>query len=138
MFLDVKHMVSARRYETLTVHHVLQNLRTSDCEWLMPHKPQSRVSETDALKRRELLEEFIYWYFDAFLIPLLKVVVRADSPSAMVADAEPQTTFYITESSAFRNRVLYFRHDDWSTLCAPLVEKLSTDTFQRIEQVRAH
>ena len=47
-----------------------------------------------------------------------------------------QTTFYVTESSAFRNRVLYFRHDDWSTLCAPLVEKLSTDTFQKIEQVR--
>ncbi len=54
----------------------------------------------------------------------------------MLANAQRQTTFYITESSAFRNRVLYFRHDDWSTLCAPLVEKLSSDTFQRIEQVR--
>lgn len=31
--------------------------------------------------------------------------------------------------------MLYFRHDDWETLCAPLVEKLSMDTFQRIEQV---
>ena len=41
----------------------------------------------------------------------------------------------MTESSAFRNRVLYFRHDDWDILCKPLVEKLSTDTFKRIEQV---
>jgi telomerase reverse transcriptase len=34
---------------------------------------QSRVSVTDALKRRELLEEFLFWYFTSFLLPLLKV-----------------------------------------------------------------
>ncbi|KAL7279239.1 hypothetical protein ACG7TL_007079 [Trametes sanguinea] len=117
---NVKHLIIARRYETLTLHHALQDFQTSDCEWLMPAsegaRQQTRVSVSDALKRRELLEEFLFWYFDSFLIPLLK------------------TTFYVTESSAFRNRVLYFRHDDWETLCAPLVEKLSMDTFQRIEQ----
>ena len=47
-----------------------------------------------------------------------------------------KANFYITESGAFRNRVLYFRHDDWQTLCKPLVEKLSADTFQRLSQVR--
>ncbi|OJT07372.1 Telomerase reverse transcriptase [Trametes pubescens] len=124
MWGNVKHMITARRYETLSLHQVLQDFQTSDCEWLMPAgggaRAQTRVSVSDALKRRELLEEFLFWYFDSFLIPLLK------------------TTFYVTESSAFRNRVIYFRHDDWSTLCAPLVEKLSTDTFQRIEQCEAH
>ncbi|PIL35516.1 hypothetical protein GSI_02244 [Ganoderma sinense ZZ0214-1] len=122
-YLDVKHMITARRYETSTVHNVLQGFRTTDCDWLMPHTPgarkQSRVSVTDSLKRRELAEEFLFWYFDGFLIPLLK------------------TTFYVTESSAFRNRVLYFRHDDWYTLCTPLVQKLSTDTFRRIDQLEA-
>ncbi|CDO70652.1 hypothetical protein BN946_scf184756.g19 [Trametes cinnabarina] len=117
---NVKHMITGRRYESFSLHRVLQDIQTSDCEWLMPPgqsaQKQTRVSVTDALKRRELLEEFLYWYFDSFIIPLLK------------------TTFYITESSAFRNRVLYFRHDDWNILCAPLVEKLSMDTFQRIEQ----
>ena len=43
----------------------------------MPHTPgalkQTRVSVTDSLKRRELSEEFLFWYFDGFLIPLLKV-----------------------------------------------------------------
>lgn len=57
------------------------------------------------------------------------------SNTSAVIDGK-KTTFYVTESSAFRNKVIYFRHDDWSALCAPLVEKLSTDTFQRIEQVR--
>ena len=47
-----------------------------------------------------------------------------------------QTTFYITESSAFRNRVLYFRQDDWQTLCAPLVDRLTASTFQRLSDVR--
>jgi len=48
----------------------------------------------------------------------------------------PQSTFYITESSAFRNRILYFRHDDWQTLCAPLMSRLLRDTFEEVPQVR--
>ena len=36
---------------------------------------QSRVSVTDALKRRELLEDFVFWYFDSFVSSLLKVSV---------------------------------------------------------------
>lgn len=73
-------MITARRYETLSLHHVLQDFQTSDCEWLMPFgegaRAQTRVSVSDSLKRRELLEEFFFWYFDSFLIPLLKVCLR--------------------------------------------------------------
>jgi telomerase reverse transcriptase len=47
----------------------------------------------------------------------------------------PQTTFYVTETSAFRNQVLYFRHDDWETLCAPLVDRLTSGTFEKMSQV---
>jgi len=61
----------------MTLHHILQGFSTSDCDWLMPPgqatQRQSRVSVTDALKRRELLEEFIFWYFTSFLLQLLKV-----------------------------------------------------------------
>jgi telomerase reverse transcriptase len=75
--VDVKKFISCRRYETLTLHHLLQGFSTSDCDWLMAPgqaaQPQFRVTITDALKRRELLEEFIYWYFSSFLLPLLKV-----------------------------------------------------------------
>ncbi len=34
---------------------------------------QTRISVSDAAKRRELLEDFLYWYFDSFVLPLLKV-----------------------------------------------------------------
>lgn len=46
-----------------------------------------------------------------------------------------QTTFYITESSAFKNRILYFRQDDWDVLCAPLIERLTSVTFCKLEEV---
>ena len=66
-----------RRYETFTLHSILQNFRTSDCVWLMPNTPgslkQGRVSVSDSLKRLELLQEFLFWYFDSFLIPLIRV-----------------------------------------------------------------
>lgn len=75
--VGVKEFIRCRRYETLTLHYILQGFSTSDCDWLMPPgqagQRQTRVPVTDALKRRELLEEFIFWYFDSFLLPLLKV-----------------------------------------------------------------
>ncbi|CAL1716650.1 unnamed protein product [Somion occarium] len=118
----VKTLISARRYETLTLHNILQGFSTSECDWLIPggrSAQQSRVSLSDSQKRLELLSEFLFWYFDSFLIPLIR------------------TTFYVTESSAFRNKVLYFRQDDWTTLCAPLIERLSSNTFEKLDPLDA-
>lgn len=73
--IDVKTLITARRFETLTVHQLVQGFSTSECDWLAgAHSTdQKRVSVSDALKRRELLEEFLFWYFDGFLIPLIRV-----------------------------------------------------------------
>ncbi|SRR6266702_2063862 len=46
-----------------------------------------------------------------------------------------QTTFYVTESSAFKNKILYFRQDDWDVLCRPLIERLTGVTFSKLEEV---
>lgn len=76
---DVKLFICSRRYETLTLHRNLQGFSTSACDWLFPPgggaRKQIRVSVSDALKRGELLEEFIFWYFDSFVLPLLKVLL---------------------------------------------------------------
>jgi hypothetical protein len=93
---DVKRFVTARRFEAPSLHGVLQGLRVSDCVWLAPgpaddnkkgrqaakgarpHAPPS-----DMRKRRELLEELVFWYFDSFVLPLLKVCARgAPVPAA--------------------------------------------------------
>ena len=73
---DVKSFITARRYETTTIHNILQGFSTTECDWLAPDRVQPRVALTDALKRRELLEDFLFWYFDSFLIPLLRVSSR--------------------------------------------------------------
>ncbi|THH05865.1 hypothetical protein EW145_g4492 [Phellinidium pouzarii] len=124
VMLHVKQLISSRRYESITLHNIIQGVSTSECDWLLPpekSKPVRHLNQSMAemLKRRELLEEFLYWYFDQFLVPLLR------------------TTFYITDSSAFRNRVLYFRQDDWEVLCHPLLDRLAATTFQRIRQHEA-
>ena len=33
------------------------------------------------------------------------------------------------------NRLLYFRQDDWEVLCRPLLDRLASTTFRRIQQV---
>ncbi|VDB94295.1 unnamed protein product [Peniophora sp. CBMAI 1063] len=110
----VKDIISTRRYETITLHNALQGFCSMECKWLdvgdTKHAPPSEHA-----KRREIIEEFMYWYISCFVIPLLR------------------TTFYITESSAFRNRILYFRQDDWDTLCAPLIERLTSVTFTQVD-----
>lgn len=75
-FADVKQFITGRRYEVMTLHSVMQGMSTSECDWLLPpRKPGQQYYHNlvESLKRRELLEEFIFWYFDQFVLPLLKV-----------------------------------------------------------------
>jgi telomerase reverse transcriptase len=77
------------------------------------------MSKSDEMKRRQLLGEFIYWFFDTFLIPLLRA------------------HFYITESNVDRNRIFYFRHDVWKKLSEPTLNELKTSMFQEIQGEKA-
>jgi hypothetical protein len=69
---DIKSIITRRRFETLTLHQLVQKLRIADCEWL-GETADRRVCQTDSMKRTELLREFIYWFFDSFVMPLIKV-----------------------------------------------------------------
>ena len=40
-----------------------------------------------------------------------------------------QTTFYATDANAFRYRTLYFRQDDWTAVCQPLLDNLVATMF---------
>lgn len=57
------------------MHTVMQGFSVKACRWLEPDNfiPGDRVSAGDAKKRKELVEEFIWWLFEDVLIPLLKV-----------------------------------------------------------------
>lgn len=93
-YSDIKNIIEMRRYETFTVHTLMQDFCISDCDWLTLPVPESakphKVPISDSLKRLELLQEYLYWYFDSFLIPLLKVCFTLGSvvPADLIASLE--------------------------------------------------
>lgn len=112
----VDQFVRMRRYESFSLHEVLQNLRISCIPWLcspaMSWKDKS--AQTDRKKRLELLLELLYYIFDSILIPLIR------------------SHFYVTESNVHRNLLFYFRHDVWRTVSEPSLTNLRFTMFQRL------
>ncbi|KAL4402942.1 telomere maintenance protein [Malassezia pachydermatis] len=96
--------VHLRKYERCHVHELVQSFRTRDCAWL---------AHRDPAWTRARLYEWMWWLFDQWMIPLL------------------QTSFYVTEATAFRQRVLYFRQDVWASTSEPLIDGLRTRLFEK-------
>lgn len=119
-------LLRLRRYETLSVHALLQNFCVADCDWLRApsagytQNSQQRANAVEMDKRRELLQEFLFWFVDGWLMDLLK------------------TTFVVTESAKSRNRTLFFRQDDWAAVCKPLLRTIQQSMFEEIPQRKAN
>ncbi|KAI7488359.1 hypothetical protein KC351_g2021, partial [Hortaea werneckii] len=111
---NVDSFVRMRKYESMSMHDVLQPLQITDIDWLVPPGAQSnaRLSSTDYAKRKELMAELMYYLFDSFLIPLVR------------------GTFHVTESSAHRNHLYYFRHDVWKAMSEPALTRLKETMFE--------
>jgi len=76
---DFQTIIGCRRHESISIHQLIQGFSTSMCDWLMPPGSgagQHRVTVSDALKRKELLEDFLHWFFESFILSVLKVSER--------------------------------------------------------------
>lgn len=104
-----------RRYESLSLHDVLQGIRVHKVAWLAPPplQGQNSMSKTDFAKRQELMAELLYYLFDSFLIPLIR------------------GHFHVTESGAHRNQVFYFRHDVWKAMSEPALASLKETMLEQ-------
>ncbi|KAL1888087.1 Telomerase reverse transcriptase [Ceratocystis pirilliformis] len=112
VLLMVARFVQLRRFEKMTLHDVVQNLKINKMDWLAPPNLRGKkMSQTDRNKRLEILNEFMYYVFDSVLIPLLR------------------NSFYITESSNDRYQLSYFRHDIWRALSGPVLVDLKKRMF---------
>lgn len=72
----IRQIINLRRYESLTLHDVLQGFSIADCEWLVPTGAKARAqraAQSDDLKRREILQEWMWWFFVNFVMSILKV-----------------------------------------------------------------
>lgn len=114
---NIDKFIKLRRYETMTLHDVLQNLMLTDIQWLaIPgHGQHSNLSASDFAKRNEIFAELVYYLFDSFLIPLIS------------------SNFHVTESSTRRNELCYFRHDVWKKLSEPALTNLKSSMFEELD-----
>lgn len=105
---SIDRFVRLRRFESMSLHDVLQGMRLHDIAWLSP--PQldmgNSLSKSDFAKRKELMAELLYYLFDSFLIPLIR------------------GHFHVTESNVHRNQLFYFRHDVWKEMAEPALDAL--------------
>ncbi|BGP48846.1 Telomerase reverse transcriptase [Rhodotorula kratochvilovae] len=104
--------IRMRRFETTSLHALMQGFSLLSCEWLSASAQKPTAEDME--KRKELLSEFLFWLFDGFVIDLIR------------------TTFYVTDAATHQNRPLYFRQDDWSALCAPLLAQLGSSVFEQV------
>lgn len=113
---SINTFITLRRYESMSMHDVMQNVRVDAVGWLAGPNvgDQAKLSRTDFEKRKQLMAELLYYIFDSFLIPLLR------------------GTFHVTESSVHRNQLFYFRHDAWDRLSAPALRSLKETMFEEL------
>jgi telomerase reverse transcriptase len=84
-------------------------------DWLAPRQLMAnKTSLTDIQKRLELLNEFLYFLIDSFLIPLIR------------------SNFYVTESNTDKYRIFFFRHDIWRSLVEPAMITLKGKMLEEI------
>ncbi|KAJ3173397.1 hypothetical protein HK101_011056, partial [Irineochytrium annulatum] len=99
----------------MSIQNFMKGVKISECLWLSDRKadPKNRhVAPSETAKKESLLRELIFWVVDSLVIPLIS------------------TNFYVTETARTRNRVAYFRHDDWLALAAPTFDRLTRSTFE--------
>ena len=113
----VDHFITMRRFESLSLHEVVQGMRLCCISWLRPVRivKSAKMSQSDWRKRLEILLELIYYLFDSILIPL----VRAN--------------FYVSESNTHRNQLFYFRHDIWRKISEPSLAVLKIKMFEELK-----
>ncbi|KAI1315063.1 hypothetical protein EDD11_001356 [Mortierella claussenii] len=109
--------IRLRKFETLSLQYVLHGFKMSACQWLEDTRISNpRTQPTASVKKHEILQEFLYWLFEGFLIPLLR------------------SAFYITDSSFQRNKIFYYRHGLWHLIARPAVNAIQDRMFVKMQQ----
>ncbi|KAL0475706.1 Telomerase ribonucleoprotein complex RNA binding domain-containing protein, partial [Neurospora intermedia] len=112
--------IRLRRFESMTLHHLVQGMKLSSIPWLAsPALSSHKCSQTELNKRKEIYLEFLYYTFDSLLIPLIR------------------SNFYVTESSAHRYRLFFFRHDVWLSVTKPALTCLKAKMFEEVKGAEA-
>ncbi|KAI9814836.1 MAG: hypothetical protein M1827_003102 [Pycnora praestabilis] len=119
---NIDRFVKLRRFESLSLHEVMQGMKIITIPWLKRSKIQdtgARTSQSDLHKRSQIFHEVIYYIFDSLLIPLIR------------------SNFHVTESNIHRNRLFFFRHDLWRSLLENPIASLRSSMFEEVRLDKA-
>ncbi|KAG5440265.1 hypothetical protein PCANB_001835 [Pneumocystis canis] len=115
---SINTFVRMRRFESISLHSLMHSLKIKTVSWL-ESTSNCRMSLSDFRKRISIFSELIYWTFDSLLISLIR------------------SHFYVTESSVYRNKVLYFRHDVWKSLSEPQISRIRSLMFGDLSPIKS-
>lgn len=58
------------------MHYMLQHIAHDEVSWLWSTGDGPvRTNASEHIKRRQLVEELLFWFYDGFLLPLIRVSV---------------------------------------------------------------
>ncbi|OCF35151.1 hypothetical protein I316_03193 [Kwoniella heveanensis BCC8398] len=109
-----------KQHETITLHDMMQGLRTNDFEWChIVASDKQRLNQSEALKRARLVEDFMKWVIGDLVISLIK------------------NTFYVTETASTRYETVYYLHDEWQNATKPYFVGLQNKLLTELDRNRA-
>ncbi|KAI9796320.1 MAG: hypothetical protein M1833_006405 [Piccolia ochrophora] len=110
----VDQFLRLRRFESLTLHDIIQSFKSTTAPWTEACEVDDRDTRPERQVRRETLSGLIFYVFNSFLIPLIR------------------SNFYVTESNMHGNQLFYFRHDVWRLFSEPIITSLKEVMFEEI------
>ncbi|ADV22435.1 telomeric template RNA reverse transcriptase, putative [Cryptococcus gattii WM276] len=109
--------ITAKQFETTSLHSLNQNLRINDFRWLHGNnRSGQRVAPGEMKKRKELVLDLIHWIFECFLIPLIK------------------NSFYVTETATTKYETVYYSQKDWNKAVRPHYRSLQDNLLEEIDK----
>ncbi|XP_072180170.1 uncharacterized protein [Diadema setosum] len=117
----VRQFVSLGRFERLSLHQLVADIKMEDCHWCRLESKAGRQPPFNALvKQRQLVADFFHWLMSEYVLPLIKMC------------------FYVTETSQSRNQLIFYRKLVWFKLeKLGLKEYVANGIMKPISQVEA-
>lgn len=106
----VRKVIYLGRYESLAIERMMIGVKISRFVWIH-RNPRLPVYATKSRKDRKTVAALWLWLFNHFIIPVLRGF------------------FYVTESSAHKQKVFYYRKPVWSCIRNVGVQSLLNSTY---------
>ncbi|KAJ1654480.1 hypothetical protein IWQ61_005594 [Dispira simplex] len=117
VFNFITQFLTAPRNDAFSVQDLIRELHITHFTWLMApgrHQRGSSRGTTAQLKQQSILISLLWWLVEELVIPLVAGF------------------FHVTGSAETRQRLLYYRHDTWSSATGPGLQDLLSTMFRKL------